>query len=237
MDKKVAVITGGSNGYGMGLAEILAETGDYEIVIMARNQERTQKVANLLRCNAFVGDITIQNDWSELRKYVMDCFGRIDILVNNAGSGIVIAPLVEQTLEEIHNSLKLNLLGCILGCHTFAQDMMKAQSGLIINVTSVCATKAWPGFSVYSACKSGMRMFTKCLQTELQPYNVRCTTVIPGSGHTDFGVNAGLPADQKTIGLYKEDMGKALYSIIEMPSRLLVEEYVLWGIDQRVIPM
>ncbi|HOJ09516.1 MAG TPA: SDR family oxidoreductase [Clostridiales bacterium] len=237
MSKQVAIITGGSNGYGKGVATYLAKDGGFDVVIVARDKARLQSVAKEIGADSFSADVTKAEDWVALRKYVIGKYGKIDVLINNAGGGVAIKPLVEQTLEQIKTSLDLNILSCILGCHTFVGDMMAAKSGTIINVASVCAKKGWPGFSVYSAGKGGMLIFTKCLHTELQPYNIRCTTFIPAAGRTDFGKNAGQPENPSPTGFFPEDAGRAMYDIVKLPSHLIVEEYIMWGMDQAVIPM
>jgi len=237
VSKQVVLISGASKGYGKGAATLLVKDGRYDVVISARDPEHTEAAAKEIGCDFFVADVTKTEDWSSLREYVINKYGRIDILVNNAGGGIAVKPLVKQSLEQIKQSIDLNLNGCIYGCYTFVQDMINAKSGLIINVTSVCAVKAWPGFSIYSAGKGGMRMFTKCLQTELQPFNIRCTTFVPAAGRTDFSVSAGLPENPNPVGIFPEDAGLAIYDIIKMPTHVLVEEYTMWGMDQMVVPM
>ena len=99
---------------------------------------------------------------------------------------------------------------------------LSQKGGTIINVSSVCAKEAWPGWSVYAAAKWGVLGFTKGLATELAPDGVRVTCLVPGAGDTSFDKNAGFT-------------GRGC--VYNLPENVWVEEITVWGIDQVVIPL
>ena len=114
--------------------------------------------------------------------------------------------------------------------------MMKEQrQGTIINISSVCAKHTWPKWNVYTAAKWGVLGFSKALYVELQPYNVRVTTVLPRLSATNFQSSAG----KKPVNaqLKPSDVAKAIVNICMMPSHVVIEEAVIWGIDQLVNPL
>ena len=155
--------------------------------------------------------------------------------MNDAGGGITITPYLEQSMEEIEKSINLNLYGAMYGCRVFAPLMKERREGLIINVLSVCADHAWPGFSVYSAAKAGLKLFGKCLYLELQPYNVKVTSFIPAAANTNFSKACGqAPSNVQLTGA---DVGDAIESICSMNDHVCVEEMTVWGIDQTVCPL
>ena len=141
---------------------------------------------------AITPNATRWEDWQELFAFVMAKHGRVNILVNNAGGGVAIADTVDQTVEAVDEIIALNLNSVVYGSMIFGKQMQAQGSGTIINISSTCATEAWPGFSVYAAAKSGVVSLSKGMYTELRPFGVRVTAVIPGAGATNFSKNAGL---------------------------------------------
>ena len=115
--------------------------------------------------------------------------------------------------------------------------MKSANTGTIINVSSVCAKKAWAGFSVYAAAKWGVLGFSKGLYVELRPFNVRVTCLVPASANTGFSRNAGIGANEKPLLLTARDIADSVYYICTLPEHAVVEELTIWGIDQEVIPL
>jgi short-subunit dehydrogenase len=172
-----------------------------------------------------------------LYAFVMAKHGRVDILVNNAGGGGVIANTVDQEVAVVDEIIALNLNSVVYGSMAFGKQMRAQRSGTIINISSACATEAWPGFSVYAAAKSGVVSLSKGMYTELRPHGVRVTAVIPGAGATNFSKNAGLAEPRTPFFLKPEDMAEVILHICQMPQHIEVEEYRFWGTDQEVIPM
>lgn len=232
---KVVFITGGSSGYGRAMAKKFTNEGA-TVIIAARNEEELIKAKNENVCQEYLKmDVTNSNNWEDAKKYVEENYGRIDILINNAGGGVAVVDTVDQTFENIDKSISLNLNSVIYGSKVFG-EMMKAQkSGTIINISSVCAKEAWPKFSVYAAAKWGVLGFSKGLYTELQPYGVRVTCVIPASAATKFSSSAGLLETEHM--LQTEDIAQAIYDICSLPEHVFVEETTIWGIDQVVNPL
>jgi NAD(P)-dependent dehydrogenase (short-subunit alcohol dehydrogenase family) len=164
-------------------------------------------------------------------------YGRLDLLINNAGEGVQIAPAWQQTDAAIHKSIASNLTGAILGSCRAAEIMKRQQSGLIINVGSVCAKHAWPGWSVYSAAKAGLLQFTRCMLTEMRPCNVRITSLIPSWGQTEFTQAANLddhPEDVFNKCISPQDMGNLVVQIAGLPSHLVTEETTIWPMIQPI---
>ena len=100
---KTALVTGGSDGYGMGIAGAL-KGHECRVWITGRNEEKLDDVSKKLGVEYIKGDITRPEDWDNVISTILDTDKRIDILVNNAGAGIVIKPLMEQTDEEVEES-------------------------------------------------------------------------------------------------------------------------------------
>lgn len=236
MKEKIVLITGGSQGYGKAAAKAFVQAGA-DVVIAARGEETLQKAQHETGCVGIIAmDVTRPEDWeNRALSFIERRFGRLDVLINNAGGGVVIAELPSQTIEQIDRSIALNLSSVIYGARTFAPMMKRQRSGTIINVASACAKHAWHGWSVYAAAKWGVIGFSKNLYVELQPHNVRVSCVVPGAGATDFMKHAG--EQNMNMRLKAEDIAQAMLSICTLPEHVVVEEMIVWGIDQAVVPL
>lgn len=240
LSKCTAIVTGGAKGFGSGIAEALRRRGA-DVWITGRDEAALERTADALKVHAVRADVTRGEDWDRLFGEVSEAGrGRIDILVNNAGAGVRIAPVEEMSDEEIQASISVNLVGAILGCRRAAPVMRKQKSGTIINVSSVCARQAWPGWSVYSAAKAGLVQFSNCLYTELREHGVRVTSVIPSWGATGFLTAANLDAlDAETRAgcIQPWDMGELVADICALPPHLQIQDVTLWPLVQEVSPL
>ena len=115
LNGKSAVVTGGSRGYGAGIAAVLKQAGA-EVWITGRDEATVNKTAAQLDVHGVPADITKGTDWDRVIQEVLDAAGRLDILVNNAGSAVAIKPLAEQSDDSIEQSIAVNLTGSLLGC-------------------------------------------------------------------------------------------------------------------------
>ena len=233
---QVVVITGAASGYGRATAKRFREEGA-TVIITDINEKALREAAAEIGAEAYQQNVMRWEDWQTLFASVMAAHGRVDILVNNAGGGVVIADTVDQTLEAVDKIIALNLNSVVYGSMTFGKQMRAQGSGTIVNISSTCATEAWPGFSVYAAAKSGVVSLSKGMYTELRPFGVRVTAVIPGAGATNFSKNAGLAEPATPFLLKPEDMAEVILHICRMPQHIEIEEYRFWGTDQEVIPM
>lgn len=228
------IVTGGSRGYGAGIAEAFVKAGA-RVWITGRNEARLHETAQRIEATPFVADVADGAAWDRLMAEVLAQTSRLDVLVNNAGEGVNIGPASEQTDETIAQSIASNLTGTMLGCRRAAAIMQKQGSGLIVNIGSACSTHAWPGWGVYSAAKAGLLMFTRCLLTELRPHGVRVTSVLPSWGQTGFTEAAHLPPRDPDVlaqCISPADLGQLLVQTAQLPAHLVAEEIKLWPMVQ-----
>ena len=231
---KVIIVTGGTSGFGFETArELLAM--DAKVVITGRDEERLAQAAQALGTRnllAVRADVTITEHWQHLVEVTLAHFGHIDVLVNNAGAGIRIAPLEEQTDAQIDASLAVNLTGAIKGCREVLQIMKPQGRGHIINISSVCANHAWPGWTVYSAAKAGIVLFTRCLHLEMAEWGGKATTVIPAAAITGFKAAADMPATWPVGFPSAADFAHTIVQAIDVPDNCVIEELTIWGTEQ-----
>lgn len=232
---KKIIVTGGSTGYGRGIAATLAGKGA-EVVITGRRRDVLEKTAAELGVRAVCADVGNGQDWDRVFA-ALD--GKVDVLVNNAGAAVTLKPLAEFSDAEIEASVAVNLTGVLLGCRRAAAAMIRQGSGLIINVSSVCAHYGWPNLVAYTAGKAGLDRMSRALYTELRPHNVRVTVLTPSWGDTEFTVAAG--GSSKSPDILKqvmspEQMGALVAQICELPDHLVMPEVMVQPVVQEIIP-
>ncbi len=206
-----ALVTGGAQGLGEGMAKALAAAGA-KVVISDLQKDTGEAVADALDSeygggHGFVAhDITDEGSWENAVVAANDILGGLDILVNNAGVEIT-SLLTEVTPDEIRRMLEVNVLGTTLGIkwglRTMRPDGLAGQGGAIINVASVAATIAFPGIGVYSATKSAVDRLTRvaAMESGKLGYGVRVNCIYPGLVPTAMG--AGLADDVARLGLFE----------------------------------
>lgn len=234
---KTIVVTGGGSGFGLGIAAELVKKGA-RVWITGRDVAKLEAAARKTGAKAFRADVTSAADWDALFAAV----GDVDVLVNNAGAGVRIAPVAEQSDAEIAAAINVNLTGAILGCARAARQMTAKKSGAIVNISSVCALYAWPGWSVYTAAKAGLSKFSHALYTELRPSGVRVFCVTPSWGQTDFNRACGISGASEDPALVEEciapeDIGRLVVQLLETQDHLAVPDITLQPMVQAIEPM
>jgi len=195
LDKKVAVVTGGSRGIGRAICLSLAKAGAKVVVNFAGNAIAAREVQGLIAAEggeaiAVQGDVAKSEAAENLFKKAVETFGQVDILVNNAG--ITRDNLLVRMREEDWDAvLETNLKGVFNCTKSAARIMIKQKAGKIINITSVVGITGNAGQANYAAAKAGVIGFTKSMAKELAPRGITVNAVAPGYIATDM--TAGLP--------------------------------------------
>jgi 3alpha(or 20beta)-hydroxysteroid dehydrogenase len=209
-----ALVTGGAQGLGEGMARALAEAGA-TVVIADLQEEAGRAVAKGLASDSegehgFVAlDVTSDEGWESAIDEAVEHLGGLDILVNNAGIEIT-SLFTEIQAEQVRKMLEVNFLGTALGIKHGLRAMRPGgpgnsgggNGGSIINVASVAATIAFPGIGIYSGTKSAVERMTKVAAMEAGKlgYGVRVNCIFPGLVPTAMG--AGLANDVAELGLF-----------------------------------
>jgi 2-deoxy-D-gluconate 3-dehydrogenase len=184
-ENKRILITGGSRGIGLGLAEYFTAQGA-RVAICGRKEANLQKakdkLGNLLTLPA---NISKAEEVDKLFQGVQAEFGGLDILVNNMGMNIFTPSTAEAEVALWEKIMDSNLKSAFMCCRQ-AFPMMKEKGGSMINISSIAAHRAAPGMGIYGIAKAGMNMLTKVLAKELASYKIRVNAVAPGVVETDF---------------------------------------------------
>ncbi|MDO5770161.1 MAG: glucose 1-dehydrogenase [Psychrobacter sp.] len=187
--KKVALVTGGSQGLGEAHVRKLVEEGA-KVIITDILVDNGEKLAKELGDNTtFVQlDVTDPSSWDEAIKHAEEAFGPINVLVNNAGIDIM-KPFIEFTAADLQKLLDVNLFGNFHGMQKILPSMKKAGGGSIVNISSLEGLRGTAGNSIYNASKFAAIGLTKAVAQEYAEYNIRVNSVHPGAIQTP-GVEA-----------------------------------------------
>lgn len=178
---KVAVVTGGTKGIGLGISQRLAEAGAI-VLVAGRDQASADEAATTIAYGKVIG---AQVDAGDAASLVALCdravneFGRLDVWVNNAGI-FPFKPTLEVSDQEWQQVLDVDLSGVFIGSREAARRMIASgQGGVIINISSLAGLRGTPNSAAYIAAKHGVEGLTKSLATEFAPMSIRVLSVAP----------------------------------------------------------
>jgi len=191
---KVAAITGGNQGIGLGIAQRFAMEGAAVAICYLSDKTGTERVVDRLRSTGFKV-VAIQADISKLsdgQRFVEETaaqLGKIDVLVNNAGVEKR-ASFWQVTEAEYDFVMDVNLKGMFFITQSFVKHQMRANAGgKIINISSVHEELPFPHFASYCASKGGVKMVTRNLSIELAPLGITINSIAPGAIETPINKN------------------------------------------------
>lgn len=190
LEGKVAIVTGSAQGIGKSIAEALAGNGATVVVSDVRVEQGKAIAATLGHDAMFVPcDVSDADQVSALVDKTVDRFERLDVMVNNAGINSnrpedrVTAD--RYPIETWRKIIDVDLNGTFFGCKAAAQQMIKQQSGAIVNIASVAGVVALRLQIGYVAAKAAVLKITEAMACELGPHGIRVNAVSPGSTLTD----------------------------------------------------
>ncbi|HKJ28162.1 MAG TPA: SDR family oxidoreductase [Anaerolineales bacterium] len=242
LNGKTAVISGVGSGFGKATAELFAKMDQVNLVLIDRNVESLNATAENCKASgsqvvAIPADVTKLETFEKALKEVLDNFGTIDFLINFAGGALKVAPVEEMDDKINEKIIALNLYSTIMSCRTFTPQFKEQGYGKIINVSSACDRRSWPGWSVYSAAKAGVNAFTRCLYTELRPEGICVMLLVPGGSNTGFQ-SAADGADKfewdEELAVRPEHFADMVYQSCALARGGCVTELVLYGLAQDV---
>lgn len=199
---KVAVVTGGDQGIGRGIAVRMAAEGADVAFCYRKNRDGAEEVVNEIagmsrNAAAFAADVS---DTSQVRRFidqVYERFGAAHILINNAGLERS-ADFWNVTEEDYDRVMNVNLKGVFFTTQAVVRRWLETrQSGKVINISSVHEELPFPHFSAYCASKGGLKMLTRNLAIELAPYRITVNNIAPGAIETP--INRALLQDPQKL--------------------------------------
>ncbi len=222
---RVSVVTGGTRGIGLAIAEALLEQGD-AVAVTGTSEQTVQRAAERLRglagggdrVMALVGDVrdgvAVEGAFNEIAKR----FGGLDVLINNAGVGVG-RPIADMPYDEWDRIIGINLTGVFHCCKAAIPHLRRRNGGWIISISSLSSKNPFVGGAAYSASKAALNAFSEALMQELRQENIRVSYVLPGSVATEFsGRPSHAGADWR---LQPDDVAQVIVDLLAHPARSL----------------
>ncbi|MBI3743520.1 MAG: SDR family oxidoreductase [Chloroflexi bacterium] len=180
---RVAIVTGSAGGIGLAIADCFAEHGADVLLVDIKSDELKDAAKQVAKHGhkalAFPGNAREQGVVDLVTRAAVDTFGRVDIMVNNAG-GTIRKLFMDMTDQEWMDAIDLNLVQAMRWTRSTAKVMQaKEIKGSIINVTTIEAFRAAPGYAPYAAAKAGLTNLTKTLSLELGTWGIRVNAIAP----------------------------------------------------------
>jgi NAD(P)-dependent dehydrogenase (short-subunit alcohol dehydrogenase family) len=190
MEKRVAIITGGSSGLGLAIARKFTEQGIVTYIV-GRDSKKLENVSVELgqNCRPIAFDLTQLARIPELVKDILAQESKIDILVNNAGINLK-KDFIEVTDDEFEKIIRTNLSSVFSITREVAKSMISRNHGAVVNISSMAAHYGIPKVSAYTASKSAIEGITHALAVELSPLGIRVNCVAPGFISTQMSYQA-----------------------------------------------
>jgi len=223
LNNKVAYITGGSKGIGLGIAQAMVREG-MKVAITSRTEAEVKLAADQLNeisadsALGLVSDVRNVEDEAKAVQAILDKWGQLDVVIANAGIGHF-ASIEEMTAEQWHQVIDINLTGVF---HTVKAtvDALKNSKGYLFTIASLAGTNFFAKGSAYNASKFGLVGFTQAVMLDLRHHGIKVSTIMPGSVSTYFNEHRpNVAADAWKI--QPEDLGQMVIDLLKIHPRTL----------------
>ena len=219
IENKVAYITGGTKGIGFGIAKALLQNG-VKVAISGRNIEAVEKAKEELgneNVLALQADVRNFEDEVKAVEKIIAAYGKLDIVIANAGLG-KFAPVDEMSLNDWNMMIDTNLTGAF---HTLkaTAGQLKQNKGYYFSIASLAGTNFFAQGAGYNASKFGLVGFTQAAMLDLRNYDVKCTTIMPGSVTSYF--NEHIPNEADKWKIQPADLGQMVVDLLKMNPNVL----------------
>tara|TARA_B100002051_G_scaffold59347_1_gene55279 strand:+ start:2138 stop:2887 length:750 start_codon:yes stop_codon:yes gene_type:complete len=186
LSNRIAIVTGGAQGFGLSIAEKFINSGAKVIIwdIDKNACEKAMNKTNSKNCSYQIVDVTNFEDIKIKLEEIEKSHGQVDIFINNAGISGINTTVAEYPLEEWNKIINLNLNAVFYCCKAVVPYMVKKNYGRIINISSIAGKEGNPNASAYSSSKAGVIGLTKSLGKELALKNIAVNCVTPAAAKT-----------------------------------------------------
>lgn len=243
MEKKTVLITGATSGIGAGCARRFAKEG-WRVIITGRNKERLNALTAELKANGtpvlpLLFDVRDRKAATEAVKGLPQEWKVIDVQVNNAGLALGLEPEYEGNPDDWETMIDTNIKGLLTMTRLIVPDMVKRNSGHVINIGSVAGEAAYAGGNVYCATKAAVKALSDGLRIDVAHTAVRVTDVKPGLVETHFSNTRFHGDDARANKVYEgieplngDDIADVVFYAANAPKHVQIAEVLVLATHQ-----
>ncbi|MDJ0728753.1 MAG: SDR family oxidoreductase [Crocosphaera sp.] len=226
-----AIITGASSGIGKATALAFAKAG-INVALVSRSLDALETVAQAcaqqgVKAKPYVMDLSELTKIPATIEDIVADFGNIDIIVNNAGMGYTNL-LRETSLADWQQVINLNLTSVFQCVQGVLPQMREREKGTIINVASIAATQAFPGWGAYSVSKAALLSFSKVLAAEERSHGIRVVAISPGAVNTSIWDTDTVQADFDRSAMLTPDLvAQTILQAALLPAEAVIEDLTI----------
>ncbi len=236
LQNKVALITGASSGIGEAVARKLDAAG-MSLVLTARSHDKLERLAaSLKNAKVLPGEVTDPALPEKLLDFALESFGRLDVLFNNAGV-MTVGAIESVDIEAICQMVRINVEANFRMAYTILRHFKQANSGFLINTSSIAGLKTAPELAAYNGTKFAVEAFTDALRIELAGSGICIAAIQPGTVDTGLYNNWDQSQKQQIYSggaLQPEDIARCVRFILEQPSHMLIPRLLAVPVNEPV---
>lgn len=234
-----AVVTGASSGIGAATVKLLRQQG-WDVVAVARREERLAQLAQETGCEYVIADITDDESVAQAVAAIT-AGGRVDVLVNNAGGALGVDRVEDADLTKWTRMYDLNVVGTFRMTQALLPALRESGAGSIVVITSTAGHEPYEGGAGYVASKFGERVAARTLRLELVGEPIRVIEIAPGMVHTEEFSLVRYDGDQAAADkvyagvanpLLAEDIAEAVRWTVELPQHVNIDSLVVRPVAQ-----
>lgn len=242
---KTVLITGASSGFGAAMARHFSREGA-RLILVARRVDRLREMEKELKGEIHCVGLDVSDRGAVARELgaLPHPFARTDILINNAGLSRSLDPVWKTSSEDIDQMIDINVKGLLNVSSQIIPQMLKANSGHIINVGSISSHDTYPGGGVYCATKYAVKAITDTLRKELVATPLRVSMISPGMAKTEFSDVRFKGDTAKSEAVYDQfdpltadDVAEATLFIASRPPHVNIADLLIFPTNQASVSM
>lgn len=238
MNRKIAMITGATSGFGEAIAKTLCK--NHDLILTGRNEEKMNTVCAWIRKNSeakvfpLIFDVQSFPDCENAINSIPKEFENIDVLVNNAGLAQELHTIDQADINDWERMINTNVKGLLYVTRLISPRMVERKSGHIINIGSTASHEVYKGGNVYCASKHAVLALTKAMRTDFLPYGIKVSQVSPGAAETEFSVVRFHGDQERADKVYQgydplvaQDIADIVEFVLSRPAHVCLNEIIV----------
>lgn len=237
--KRIVLITGATSGIGEATARLLAETGNYQLILTGRNVEKLSELEADLKQKTEVKTLMFDVRSAEAVQSSLDAlegnWKNIDVLINNAGNAHGLSSFQEGSLADWDAMIDGNVQGVLYVSRLVIPQMVERKTGHVINLSSVAGKQTYANGAVYCASKKAVEAISEGMRLDLTVHGIKVTNIAPGAVETAFSKVRFKGDEERAATVYAgyqalqaQDIADVIQYVLEVPDHVTIADLTIY---------